>query len=187
MGMSSSNFKELGKQLALTELGVPVQEQIAYTIDIGDNVERNRLAVNFAKEAACLMPLISPTEEGFFAKVLLEKVASIHPEEMNSDITDFIMEQATELNQLRKQAGLSTGAVAAGAANYIPSLLKGFIALSVLGGAGLGASTWVGKKALEGPDEDRIAELEAGIREYHKLRGRVEREKRNEQIEKEYL
>jgi hypothetical protein len=187
MDMSASNFKELGKQLALTELGVPVQEQIAYTIDIGDNVERNRLAINFAKEASCLMPLISPNEDGFFAKILLEKVASAHPEDMNEEVTDFILDQAIELNQLRKQSSISPGVVAAGAANYIPSLLKGFIALSVLGGAGLGASTWVGKRALEGPDEDRIAELEAGIREYHKLRGRIEREKENERIEKQYL
>ena len=39
----------------------------------------------------------------------------------------------------------------------------------------------------EKKDKDEIAKLEAGIKEYHKLRGRVQREQANKQIEDQYL
>lgn len=182
--MSNIDFKALGKTLALSEMGVPLAEQAYFDLPEGDSVERARLAINFCKEASMLVPYLG--EEGAFAGILLEKIASVAPEDLDPMIVDFALEQAYDLYSLTKSASLPA-AGAATAANYAPALIKGFLALAILSGATAGAAGWAGQRALQGPDEDSIAKLEAGVREYHKLRGRVEREKENEQIENKYL
>jgi hypothetical protein len=186
--MSNIDFKALGKTLALSELGVPLQEQNYFTDFEGDSSERARLAINFCKEASSVMPYLG--EGGEFASILLSKVASSDPNDLDSSVVDAILDAAFELNELTKSSGAGAAALtgAAGAATtYIPTLLKSFLALAALGGATGGAALWAGRKALQGPDEDEIAKLEAGIKEYHKLRGRVQREQANKQIEDEYL
>jgi hypothetical protein len=182
--MPAIDFKALGKTLALSEMGVPVAEQSYFDMVEEDSYERARLAANFCKEASMLLPNLG--EEGVFAGILMKKIASTPPEDIHPDIVDFALDQAYELHQLTKEAGLPAAATAT-AANYAPTLLKGFLALAILSGATAGAAGWAGRRALQGPDEDEIAKLEAGIKEYHKLKGRVDREKENEKIEQTYL
>lgn len=184
--MSNIDFKAFGKSMALSELGVPILEQNYFSDLEGDNPERARLAINFCKEAACLMPFLG--DGGDYAKILLEKVANTPIEDMDSMVVDAILDCAFEFHALTKsaQAGAARTAATA-AASYIPTLLKSFLVLSAIGGGAGGAALWAGKKALQGPDEDEMAKLEAGIKEYHKLRGRVEREQLNKKIEDKYL
>lgn len=185
--MSNIDFKALGKTLALSELGVPLQEQNYFTDFEGDSSEQARLAINFCKEASSVMPYLG--EGGEFASILLSKVANSDPNDLDSSVVDAILDTAFELNELTKSSGAGAVALGAGGAatTYIPTLLKSFLALAALGGATGGAALWAGRKALQGPDEDEIAKLEAGIKEYHKLRGRVQREQANKQIEDQYL
>lgn len=181
--MSNIDFKALGKTIALSEMGVPITEQAYFEDMEAESPERARLAINFCKEAADLMPYLG--EGGDFASVLFKTIAKQSPEELNPMVVDAVLDSAVELRELSKSAGV--GAVAGATTTYVPSLIKSFIALAALGGATGGAALWAGRKALQGPDEDEIAKLEAGIKEYHKLRGRVEREKANRKIEQEYL
>ncbi len=182
--MSLTNYKDLGADIALSELGVSKDVKDYLMQDVVTGESAARLASNFCKEAAALLHPMG--EDGIKASILLNKIASVSPEDLDPVIVDFVFEQALELRNIQKSAGaLGTGAAVA--TSYAPSLIKGFIALAALGGAGAGASAWAAKSALQGPDEEKIAKLEAGIKEYHKLRGRVQREKENEEIERAYL
>ena len=148
--MSNIDFKALGKTLALSELGVPLQEQNYFTDFEGDSSERARLAINFCKEASSVMPYLG--EGGEFASILLSKVANSDPNDLDSSVVDAILDAAFELNELTKSSGAGAAALtgAAGAATtYIPALLKSFLALAALGGATGGAALWAGRKALQ--------------------------------------
>ena len=182
--MSLINYKDLGMDLALSELGAD-KELKQYLLQANEDGEISaRLAVNFCKEASALLRPLG--EDGFKASILMEKIASTSPTELDPAVVDFVFESALELRNIQKSAGaLGTGAAVA--TSYAPSLIKGFIALAALGGAGAGATAWAAKSTLQGPDEENIAKLEAGIKEYHKLRGRVQREKENDEIERKYL
>lgn len=182
--MPKIDYIDLGKTLALSELGVPVNEHSYFTSDTLDSYERSRLAINFCKEASFVVAPFG--KEGLFASILLNKIASIPAESIDPTVVDVVLDHAIQLNEISKTAGV-LGSTALATTNYVPSLIKSFIALAALTGAGGGAAAWAGKHALQGPDEDEIAKLEAGVQEYHKLRGRVAREKENDKIEAKYL